>query len=162
MSTAPLDMEGSQVKRDWLFNYLKVPYAVRVYVVERMLRLWLSDKEAGSLTDYICSVFVDDSIPEGLEETLRPEDVEKGRALFDRYGCISCHIVGSGGGYVGPQLNNIGDRLKAGWIFAWLKNPQKYKPKTLQPDYGFSDNEAMALTAFLTSLTKESGEKGGS
>lgn len=162
MSTAPLDMEGSQVKRDWLFNYLKVPYAVRVNVVERMLRLWLSDKEAGALTDYICSVFVDDSIPEGLEETLRPEDVEKGRALFDRYGCISCHIVGSGGGYVGPQLNNIGDRLKAGWIFAWLKNPQKYNPKTLQPDYGFSDDEAMALTTFLSSLTKESGEKGGS
>ena len=161
LSTVSLDMEGSKVKKNWLFNYLKVPYAIRVTMAERMLRLWLSDEEAGVLTDYIYSVFVDDSIPEDMEKTLRPEDVEKGRTLFDEYGCISCHIIGSSGGYVGPQLNNIGDRLKAGWIFAWLKNPQKYKPKTLQPNYGFDDDDARALTAFLASLTKESGEKGG-
>ena len=59
--------------------------------------------------------------------------------------------MGKGGGYVGPPLTTVGDRLTAGWIFAYMKNPRYYEPWSIQPDYGFSEEETRALTAYLAS-----------
>jgi cytochrome c2 len=162
LSTVALDMTGSQVKKEWLFRYLKKPYAVRTNMVPRMPRFRMTDDEAMYMADYITSVFVDDSIPElyfaddsipeDLERSFLSEDIESGKELFDENGCISCHILGKGGGYVGPQLNDVGNRLTSGWIFKWLMDPQLYKPDTMQPNYGFSEAEARALSAYLSSL----------
>ena len=152
LSTAPLDINGSQLKKDWLFNYLKKPYAVRINVIPRMPRFRMTDEEAMYMTDYISAVFVDDSIPEDFEKQFLPGDIDKGKELFEEKGCISCHILGKGGGYVGPQLNAVGNRLKPGWIYKWLLNPQFYKPDTIEPNYGFSEDEARALSAYLSGL----------
>ena len=152
LSTAPLDMTGSQLKKEWLFKYLKNPYAVRPIVTPRMPRFRMTDEEAKYMTDYISAVFVDDSIPEDFEKQILPGDIDRGKDIFEEKGCISCHILGKGGGYVGPQLNDVGNRLKPGWIFKWLLNPQMYKPDTIEPNYGFSEDEARALSAYLSSL----------
>ena len=152
LSTAPLDINGSQIKKDWLFNYLKKPYAVRVNVIPRMPRFRMTDEEAKYMTDYIKAVFVDDSIPEDFEKQFLSGDIDRGKDIFEEKGCISCHILGKGGGYVGPQLNDVGNRLKSGWIFKWLMNPQLYKPDTIEPNYGFSEDEARALSAYLSSM----------
>jgi cytochrome c2 len=152
LSTAPLDMTGSQLKKEWLLEYLKKPYAVRTNVIPRMPRFRMTDDEAMYMTDYISAVFVDDSIPDDFERHFLPDDIDKGKNLFEEKGCISCHILGKGGGYVGPQLNAVGDRLKSGWIFKWLLNPQLYKPDTIEPNHGFSEDEARALSAYLSGL----------
>ncbi|MFQ5712574.1 MAG: c-type cytochrome [Candidatus Scalinduaceae bacterium] len=152
LSTAPLDMTGSQLKKEWLLEYLKKPYAVRPNVIPRMPRFRMTNDEAMYMTDYISAVFVDDSIPDDFERHFLPDDIDKGKNLFEEKGCISCHILGKGGGYVGPQLNAVGDRLKSGWIFKWLLNPQLYKPDTIEPNHGFSEDEARALSAYLSSM----------
>ncbi len=152
LSTVPLDMTGSQLKKKWLFEYLKKPYAVRTNVIPRMPRFRMTDEESKYMTDYISDVFVDDSIPEDFEKLFLPGDVDKGKRLFEEKGCISCHILGKGGGYVGPQLNAVGSRLKSGWIFKWMLNPQLYKPDTPEPNHGFSEDEARALSAYLSGL----------
>ena len=152
MSTVALDMTGSKVRKDWLFGYLKKPYAVRPMVTPRMPRFRMTDEESKYMTDYISAVFVDDSIPEDFEDHFLPGDVDRGKRLFEEKGCISCHILGKGGGYVGPQLNTVGSRLKSGWIFKWLLSPQQYKPDTREPNHGFSEDEARALSAYLSSL----------
>jgi mono/diheme cytochrome c family protein len=152
LSTAPLDMTGSQLKKEWLLKYLKKPYAVRPIVTERMPRFKMTDDEAMYMADYIKSVFVDDSIPEDFEGHFQAGDIKRGKELFEEKGCISCHILGKGGGYIGPELNDVGNRLKSGWIFKWLLNPQLYKPDTIEPDYGFSEDEARALSAYLSSM----------
>jgi cytochrome c2 len=155
LSTAPLDMTGSQLKKEWLLKYLKKPYAVRPMVTPRMPRFRMTDDEAMYMTDYIKTVFVDDSIPEDFEKQFLPGDIDRGKGLFEEKGCISCHILGKDGGYVGPELNYVGSRLKPGWIFTWLLNPQLYKPDTIEPNYGFSEGEARALTAYLSSLKQK-------
>lgn len=155
LSTVALDMTGSKIKKEWLFRYLKKPYAVRPIVTPRMPRFRMTDEEAHYVTDYISSVFVDDSIPEDFERNFLPGDLDRGKRLFEENGCIACHILGKGGGYVGPQLNDVGSRLKSGWIFKWLLNPQLYKPDTIEPNYGFSEDEARALSAYLSSLKHE-------
>ncbi len=152
ISTVAFDMTGSQLKKEWLFEYLKKPYAVRTNITPRMPRFRMTDEESKYMTDYISAVFVDDSIPEDFEGNFIQGDIDRGKGLFEEKGCISCHILGKGGGYVGPQLNSVGNRLKPGWIFKWLLNPQRYKPDTPEPNHGFSEDEARALSAYLSGL----------
>ncbi|MFQ5685131.1 MAG: c-type cytochrome [Candidatus Scalindua sp.] len=152
LSTVSLDMTGSQLKKEWLHGYLKKPYAVRPSVIPRMPRFRMTDEESKYMTDYISAVFVDDSISDDFEGYFLPGDIGRGKRIFEEDGCVSCHIMGEGGGYVGPQLNNVGNRLKSGWIFKWLLNPQLYKPDTIEPNHGFSEDEARALTAYLSSM----------
>ncbi len=75
----------------------------------------------------------------------------RGLDLYRQLGCVACHQLGTTGGYVGPELSTTGARLKPGWIAAWLRAPTRYKPSTLQPDYGLSAGDARALAAYLSS-----------
>jgi mono/diheme cytochrome c family protein len=151
LSTVPLDRIGGQLQRGYLQSYLANPGAVRVSVEERMPQFYMTPAEARTLADYLATVFVDD----GLEAPVAtsPGGARHGQQIFERLGCRGCHIVGGQGGYVGPDLSDSGRRLKPGWTTAWLLKPQKWKPGTLQPDYGLTPEDAQALTAYLMSLS---------
>ncbi len=154
--TYDLTLEGSRVTRDWLYNYLKLSYTIRPILTIRMPIFNMTDEEARILTEGIMRDMVNDTIPRDLGAELTPELAEEGRALFERKGCLACHQVGTRGGYVGPSFTQgamAGDKLQPGWIFTWLKNPQAIKPDVLEPNYGLSDREALALTAYLMSFT---------
>jgi cytochrome c2 len=74
----------------------------------------------------------------------------KGKQLYEvKYQCQSCHTIGLGGGYVGPNLSNVGNWMAAGWIEAWLRNPQELVPAAIEPRRAFTDDEIEALTAYL-------------
>jgi mono/diheme cytochrome c family protein len=146
-----LSLEASQAQRKWIEGYFKIPYSLRPILTERMPNLFLSDGEIKTIVDYMEQDFVADS----LERTIRTDDetVAKGKGLyFERYGCEGCHQIGGKGGYVGPPLDKLSARLKQGWVFHWLKNPQAYKPQSIEPNNRLSDDEAEALTAFLMTL----------
>jgi cytochrome c2 len=156
LSTVPLDRIGSQLQGSYLQSYLENPGAVRVSVEERMPHFHMTSAEARTLADFFSTVFADDALEAEVAES--PERARQGEQLFERLGCRGCHIVRGQGGYVGPDLSDGGRRLKPGWTLAWLRTPQKWKPGTLQPDYGLTPDEAQALTAYLMSLT---GTKAG-
>jgi len=151
LSTVPLDRIGSQLRRGYLQSYLENPGAVRVSVEERMPNFHMTPAEARTLADYFSTVFVDDALEAAVAQS--PERARQGQQLFERLGCRGCHIVGGQGGYVGPDLSDSGRRLKPGWTRAWLLKPQRWKPGTLQPDYGLTPEEAEALTAYLIDLS---------
>lgn len=146
-----LTREASQTQRGWIKNYFKIPYSLRPIMTERMPNLFLSDTEIRVMVDYMEKVFIADSLERKIKAD--PTQVAKGRILYyEKYGCQACHQVDLKGGYVGPALDKVGSRLKAGWIFHWLKNPQAFKPESIEPNNDLTDEEAEALTAFLTNL----------
>jgi mono/diheme cytochrome c family protein len=156
LSTVVLDRIGSQLQRDYIEQYVQKPIAVRVGLSERMPHLNIAPGEARVLADYLSSVMVEDA----LHATV-PNDaatVARGRELFDRHGCVGCHIVGDRGGFVGPDLNGSGARLQPGWTVAWLLDPERWKPGTVQPDHGLTREEAEALTAYTLSLPARKGK----
>jgi len=152
-----LSIEGSRVTRKWLYDYLMLSYSIRPILVERMPVFRFKPEEARALTDFIMSELVSPELNNNVVHAAAPELIERGKNLFNEKGCMSCHIVGEKGGYVGPSFTigiPIGDKLQAGWMYAWLKNPQAIKPDVLEPNYGFSDDDAKALTAYLMSTRK--------
>jgi hypothetical protein len=144
-------MEASQAQGNWISRYFRIPYSLRPILTERMPNLFLTDAKIKTIVEYMQKVFIADSLDHEVKTD--PVTISKGRGLYsERYGCQSCHQIGGKGGYVGPPLDKVGSRLKAGWIFHWLKNPQAYKPDSIEPDNKLKDDEAEALTAYLLTL----------
>jgi len=146
-----LSLEASEARRKWIEGYFKVPYSIRPILTERMPNLFLPDSEIKSIAGYMETVFRADSLEHDIK--MDPGAIAQGRILYyGTYGCQSCHLINLKGGYVGPPLDRIGSRLTPGWVFHWLKNPQAFKPETIEPNNKLTDKEAEALTAFLMSL----------
>jgi mono/diheme cytochrome c family protein len=156
-----LGVEGSRVRKEWIYRYLKLPYTVRPILTLRMPVFNLTDEEAHALSDGLTSTMTDARIDSAGEFTTGPSEVQAGRVLFEQSGCQSCHQIGSKGGYVGPSFTSgaaVRDKLRPGWIVCWLESPQTLKPDVIEPRYGFTRAQARALAAYLLSLP---GEKGG-
>jgi mono/diheme cytochrome c family protein len=150
-----LGMEGSRAQRDWLYQYLKLPYTLRPILTVRMPIFNLTDAEARTLADGIAASWRDARIDSAGNFTAGSRDVEAGRLLFERSGCRGCHQVGPTGGYVGPGFTGeipIARKLRPGWIVRWLMDPQAIKPDVLEPRYGFSQEQARSLAAYLMTL----------
>jgi len=150
-----LSYEGSRAQRQWLIEFLKSPQTLRPMLTLRMPQFNMTDREASILADYIGMVLQNPTVNlAGVDpKQFTPELAAKGRQLYDvKYQCQACHTIGSGGGYVGPNLNNVGNWMTPAWIEAWLKNPQALAPGTIEPRRAFTDDEIKALTAYLMTL----------
>lgn len=80
-----------------------------------------------------------------------PPEVAPGRgaALFRDKGCMGCHTLRGQGGEVGPSLDNVGDRLRAEYLYQWLRDPQAIKPASTMPNLHLTDDERAELVFFL-------------
>jgi len=154
ISTAPLTFEGSKVRRDWLIDYLVLSYSLRPILEERMPVLRMSREDAARLADAIESFYVDPEIPTDpfAGRPASDADAAEGQERYVSLGCRACHILGSSGGYYGPPLTDTGKRLKSGWVYTWLKGPQRWRADVRCPNYGLTDTDALRLTAYLGTL----------
>ena len=148
-----LSIVGSRLRQEWLKKFLKKPYSRRPLIDERMLTLNISDDNVETILNYFYTFLVDDSISSSNDWKAAAEARLRGEKLYwEKYGCQSCHLVKGKGGYSGPFLDNVGDRLQPGWMLHWLLNPQKYIPDTSEPRSGMSLSEAQDVVAYLMSL----------
>ncbi len=107
------------------------------------------------------------------DRALTAADVAAGRRLFEGTqpftagapSCLSCHTVrgvsGFGGGRLAPDLTDVFSRLGGRKsLAAWLSAPQS---PTMAPVYAgkaFTDDETLALVAFLQDRAAQPGEAG--
>jgi len=150
-----LSIIGSQDRPLWIASFLRLPYAIRPIVKERMLALRPSDREIQTVTAYFKTALLENGIP---REAFGPQgpaavDIDRGRQLyFGKFGCQACHQINMTGGYVGPPLDGVGARLYSGYILAFLKDPQRFRPGVPEPKRNLDDSDARALASFLVSL----------
>ena len=72
-----------------------------------------------------------------------------GDELIEQYGCGGCHVIGGGGGTVGPSLDSVFDRRDPEWIRGQIKEPREQNPMTVMPHFGLSDAEVEAIMEAL-------------
>ncbi|PCJ65448.1 MAG: hypothetical protein COA73_02510, partial [Candidatus Hydrogenedentota bacterium] len=100
-------------------------------------------------------------------ETVQINLVAKGEILVNTKGCIGCHVIDGLGGSLGPDISFVGDKTRHDFDFthfegeehsvsAWLHkhfvDPGELSPGTSMPDMALTDNDAVALTAYVLSL----------
>lgn len=157
-SLAPdLGWEGDKVHRDWLAAFLKEPYLIRPSLDARMPNFGMTDEEVEIVADYIEGNWWDHEVPPDPFEGKAPpaELVEQGRTLFeDEYSCLDCHEVGDEGEVDGPNLSAVGGRLRPGWIYQWVLDPQRFYENDMD-DPEATPEDALAITAYLITLLGE-------
>ena len=115
----------------------------------------MTDEEVSVLADYLSMVMQTPAVNLASVDSKQftPQMASLGKQLYEvKYQCQSCHTIGSAGGYVGPNLTNVGNWINAAWIEEWLKNPQSLSPEAIEPHRDFTDEERTALTAYLMTL----------
>jgi len=150
-----LTNEGSRAQKQWIAAFLKNPQTLRPTLTFRMPQFNIPDEDASTLAEYLSMVMQSPTVDQAAADskTYTPEMANLGKQLYEvKYQCQSCHTIGSGGGYVGPNLNNVGNWITPAWAMAWLKNPQSLVPGTIEPHREFTDEERTALTAYLMTL----------
>jgi mono/diheme cytochrome c family protein len=156
-----LTYAGSKLKAEWIANFLHAPDSIRL-LSQQMPKFYLTLDEAWSASRYIKKHLTHPDIPVDFLEGrgISRLQMEKGKKIYHRKGCRACHAIGGEGGALGPDLAYVGDRLETGYIYFHLKNTHRINPYTVEPDYGFSDGEAKALTHFLAAQARKSQEAG--
>jgi mono/diheme cytochrome c family protein len=150
-----LSYEGSRSQREWLVQFLMNPQTIRPSLTVRMPRFSMTKADAETLADYISGTLQKADVkPASTDRSqFSPEMADRGKHLFEsKYGCQSCHTIGSSGGYVGPSLNDVGNWLTPAWIEAWLRNPQALVPAASEPRQSISEGEIRDITAYLLTL----------
>lgn len=153
-----LSFEGSRAQRAWLIAFLKNPQTLRPTLTFRMPQFNMTDAEASTIADYLGMVMQSPNVnpDEANSQKFTPDMASLGKQLYEvKYQCQACHTIGSTGGYVGPNLNNAGNWMKASWVEAWLRNPQALVPGTIEPRRTFTDPEIQELTAYLMTLQQK-------
>lgn len=105
------------------------------------------------------------------DQPFTAEDVRAGEALFTgrtrltngAAACLSCHTVrglgGLGGGRLGPDLTQISEQIggrKA--VAAWMMSPPTTTMKPIFDKHPLTEDEVLALTAFLEESAREGGQ----
>lgn len=91
------------------------------------------------------------------------EDVKRGAAALQQYGCGACHrIAGIAGaeGVVGPPLVDMARRVYIGRglpnspenMIRWIRAPQEFAPRSAMPDMRVTAADAADMAAYLYRL----------
>jgi mono/diheme cytochrome c family protein len=148
-----LTAEGSRAQRAWLVRFLKAPHTIRPAGYHplsrsRMPDLRLGDEEAADLAEYLLT-----RREERLERWRASPDgpalAQTGRDLFRQYACRACHRRDDAGGRAGPDLSAVAQRLKPGWVWRFVQDPQAVDPLSPMPRLGLDPEAARAVTVYL-------------
>jgi mono/diheme cytochrome c family protein len=91
-------------------------------------------------------------------ELNRADATRTGLSLFLEHRCAHCHDTGISNGIPdlnmdAPSLENIGSRLREGWMARWIANPKAIRPDAHMPQLrvASSAETAQAIAAYLAS-----------
>lgn len=112
---------------------------VRTYLKVRMPTFSFSPNELRTLVRFFMAVS-SQSEPyiKPQSEPLSDQERNLARALFEsrQAPCLKCHLTGNAGHDLSASAPNFlqsSERLKPGWTFRWLLDPQKVIPGTAMP-----------------------------
>jgi mono/diheme cytochrome c family protein len=94
--------------------------------------------------------------------------LDQGRALLVKFNCVGCHRLEGieRPAMLGPDLTNIGSKVRREWIYKWLKEPRtitdaqgnvtvegvENEDEPRMPKFRLDDQELSGLSAYLSTL----------
>lgn len=103
--------------------------------------------------------------PTGYKPEAATSLSERGRALFEKLNCASCHLINNSGGRIGPPLDGVGGRREKEFLAAHLTDPAEHAKKfpelhgnqpNRMPHPHVSPDEVKALVEYLLTLPEPS------
>lgn len=152
---------GSKFQQPWLQAWLQDPKPIRLLKFNNLMEKnpgdhpKLSAEESGAVTEFLMGLTVSE-VEVGV---IKPKKNPKGRLIFrKKMPCGGCHqfpdrkkIVG---GMSGPSLVDAGTRLNPDWIYAYLLQPEIFKPVKMMPVFTglMSEKDMRSVSAHVASF----------
>jgi mono/diheme cytochrome c family protein len=162
---------SAKVDPSWMVRWVENPHNFRPRT--RMPNFEFKPDEALAVAAYIWSQSKEEG-EKWLQENPLPGSIRqgdnneaaRGKKLVETIGCKGCHGFAEGefstplgkNKDLVPNLKDIAAKTGPQWIYHWIKNPRGFQPDTKMPSLRLSDEEARAITTYLTTL----GTKGES
>jgi len=152
---------ASKTDTTWVAKWLDDPRAFKAHT--RMPRFWGLDNTSSAEDlplnaaeiNAVATFLMSSSTGLELEKSLVGGEPGRGEALVEKVGCLGCHRLPGADGEAsdfGPPLENLGSKIQKGWLYDWLRDPQRYHPETRMPSLRLSEQEAADIEAYLLSL----------
>jgi ubiquinol-cytochrome c reductase cytochrome b subunit len=90
-------------------------------------------------------------------QMLTPEELA-GLGYFRKENCYGCHLLGTKGKAVGPDLTKEAGKRDVAWHIAHFKQPAAKVPGSAMPPVQLPDAQLNSLAAFLLKLTPSNAE----
>ena len=156
--TPRLNFVGSALRRDWVREYLAAPHPMRYgpdgeHILIRMPDFLLDEGELNALVAHLASRTDTELFSDAqFQGTPPPDEVAEGLALFDKLDCMGCHQVEGLGDALGPDLDGVAHRLRPGYMFKLVLDPEGVLPGTAMTDFYLEEGEARAITSYLRTM----------
>ena len=155
----PLTHIADKTSREWIYAWLKDPTSYSASAT--MPNFQLSDADASDISAFLIANSTPqpgDTMASSAASHGPAPDPTAGASLYGESFCASCHATQNEagnlvGGDLGPELTNVGTKVKPDWLMAWMRDPQKYDPNTLMPQYRWTDQQLKTITAYVASKT---------
>jgi sulfur oxidation c-type cytochrome SoxX len=161
-----LSDEGARGRsRQWLKTQIRDPKANNLQ--SQMFPFdYLSDQQVSDLVDYLESLTPTSMKPvvpsaPGAPASLSP-GAKQGKQLFEKVGCLGCHMVNGKGGRLGPDLSNAANEGHSRqWFETQIRNPKAHDPQSSMPAFGqLSDQQISDIVDYLETLSTKSSAAG--
>ncbi len=128
----------------WLFDWIKDP---KKYLPNtRMPNFQLNDQDALAITAYLMESSDKDF---KFDNKFKQGSAKNGKKLFESVGCYACHTFNGKGETFGPDLTNVGNKVRSKWLVNWISLPHTYNDKSRMPNLRLSYDEASDIAAYL-------------
>jgi mono/diheme cytochrome c family protein len=97
----------------------------------------------------------------GVQRLPHATQIAAGEALFIQLGCHGCHLVEGYGDLpkIGPYLRRVAAKNDPAWMIRWVTNPQTFRAHSRMPNFLLTEEEGVAITAYLLDASKQEGEE---
>lgn len=152
---------GLRFRPGYVLEYLQNPRPVRRHIGRaRMPNFHLTEAEALALTLYLDTLREMPTgwpeLPPGLRGLDKASPVLVSRADFERelskgLICLTCHPWHGRGGFLGPELADLGAHLRLPWMAAYLVSPEQFgvPPAVMPPQFYQVSADRRHFEAFL-------------
>ena len=149
-------------RRSWIEGFLLKPHDLRPRLVPTMPRLALTTADARDIAAFL----VPEEAPSSAQAP-SADAIKEGRELFEKKGCVACHIVSGAAPFktgapakqgernitppmrLAPDLRNARDRMSFETIVKWVQKPSSIKKDALMPETPMSEVEAQKIASFV-------------
>lgn len=160
----PVLADTDRFRRAWMVDFLQDTHDLRPNLPASMPRFEMPVRDAEAIAAFL--------VPSAEGDTPALGDAQRGRALMETKGCMSCHrftgvpsiaalpppipLPGdtlARGQRLAPDLRFARDRLRPAALVAWLDDPARIKADAAMPDIAMSAQEVADVAAYV--LTAE-------
>ena len=140
---------GTKTHQGWTRSWIKAP---KKYLAKTVMPDFeLPDPEIQAITAYLFSLSKPADSNANARAMLDTEGLaDRGKEKLTELGCLGCHAIDGKDGGFGPDLSRVGEKATPEWLYAWIRDPQKYWPETAMPNLRVPEKDVQLLVAYLS------------